>query len=57
MDEKYRDNGARTADRAVTNRLDDRDRDDRDELARRRDQNTQRPPLTPREREERWPIG
>ena len=31
--------------------------DEQDELARRRDHSADRPALTTREREERWPIG
>ena len=31
--------------------------DDRDELAKRREQARHRPPLTRREQEDRWPIG
>jgi len=34
-----------------------READQRDELAQRRDQPEERPALTRREREERWPIG
>ena len=33
------------------------DEDERDELAERREQARQRPPLTRREQEDRWPIG
>ena len=33
------------------------DEDQHDELAERREQARQRPALTPREREDRWPIG
>jgi hypothetical protein len=34
-----------------------RESDPRDELAQRRSQSKERPALTRREREERWPIG
>ena len=34
-----------------------RDEEERDDLAERREQARQRQALTPREREDRWPIG
>jgi hypothetical protein len=55
MDEKpRRDDAHNGQNREASN---PEDTDQRDELARRREQPREHPALTRREREERWPIG
>ena len=53
MDEKYREREEDDRSREASNT---RESDDRDDLARRRKLND-RPMLTKREQQERWPIG
>jgi hypothetical protein len=56
MSERNRDEGVDRGREASS--LNDRDQREReDDLSRRRTQGTERPSLTRRERDERWPIG
>jgi hypothetical protein len=55
MDEKARRDKDNEGDRRHAANTDDEAK--RDELARRRAENSERAALTKREREERWPVG
>jgi hypothetical protein len=57
MDDSTRREERNDRDRQHASRVDEEDREGRDELAERREQGPSRPALTPRERKDRWPIG
>jgi hypothetical protein len=55
MDEKHRRDDAHNGQTREASGAEDTDQ--RDELARRREEPREHPALTRREREERWPVG
>jgi len=57
MDDVTRRDERKDEERQRATATDEREQEDQDQLSERRKQTYQRPPLTRREQEDRWPIG